>query len=140
MISPPLSWIILLPMLGLGLLCLVPADKISLIRRISNIAVLVPFVLSVWVYAAYDHAAGGFQFIQNVPWVVPFGISYHLGVDGINSLMLLLLGAVSFAAVLASASIKERVKEYYTLLLITVIGTYGAFLSLDIFFFYFFSY
>ena len=136
--TPNLSWIILLPLFGLGLVCLVPASKVSLIRRISNIAVLLPFILSVWVYAAYDHVAGGFQFVQNIPWVVPLGISYHLGVDGINSLLLLLLGAASFAAVLISASIKERVKEYYALLLITVIGTYGAFLSLDIFFFYFF--
>ena len=138
MITPNLSWIILLPLLGLGFVCLIPAEKTSLIRRVSNVTVLVPFILSVWVYAAYDHVASGFQFVQNIPWVVPFGISYHLGVDGINSLLLLLLGATSFAAVLISASIKDRVKEYYVLLLITVIGTYGAFLSLDIFFFYFF--
>jgi len=138
MLAPNLSFILLLPLLGLGIVCLLPSDKTSLIRRISSIAVLVPFILSVWVYAAYDHLAGGFQFVQNIPWVAPFGISYHLGVDGINSLMLILLGAVSFAAVLISASVKERVKEYYVLLLITVIGTYGAFLSLDIFFFYFF--
>ena len=138
MLSPNLSLMLLLPLLGLGFVCLLPADKTSLIRRISSIAVLLPFMMSVWVYAAYDHAAGGFQFIQYVPWVVPLGISYHLGVDGINSLLLLLLGAASFSAVLISASIKERVKEYYVLLLITIIGTYGAFLSLDIFFFYFF--
>jgi len=138
MITPNLSWIILLPMLGLGFVCLIPSDRVSLLRRVSNITVLIPFLLSIWVYAAYDHAAGGFQFVQNIPWVVPLGISYHLGVDGINSLLLILLGAASFAAVLVSASIKERVKEYYVLLLVTVIGTYGAFLSLDIFFFYFF--
>jgi len=127
MLAPNLSFILLLPLLGLGIVCLLPSDKTSLIRRISSIAVLVPFILSVWVYAAYDHLAGGFQFVQNIPWVAPFGISYHLGVDGINSLMLILLGAVSFAAVLISASVKERVKEYYVILLITVIGTYGAF-------------
>src|SRR5476651_219202 len=138
MISPNLSWILLLPLFGLGLVCLVPAEKTCLIRRISTIAVLLPFLLSVWIYAAYNHVAGGFQFVENIPWVPAMGISYHLGVDGINSLLLLLLGAASFAAVLVSASIKERVKEYYVLLLITVIGTYGAFLSLDIFFFYFF--
>jgi len=138
MITPNLSWILLLPLFGLGLICLIPSEKTCLIRRISNIAVLLPFALSVWVFAAYDQGRGGFQFVQNIPWVVPFGISYHLGVDGINSLMLLLLGATSFAAVLISASIKERIKEYYILLLITIIGTYGAFLSLDIFFFYFF--
>jgi len=138
MISPNLSYILLLPLFGLGLVSLVPSDRHCLIRRISSIAVLLPFILSIWVFAAYDHAVGGFQFVQNIPWVVPMGISYHLGVDGINSLMLLLLGAASFAAVLISASIKERIKEYYILLLITIIGTYGAFLSLDIFFFYFF--
>ena len=135
---PDLSWIMLLPLLALGLLCLVPAERTNLIRWISGIAVLLPFVLSVWVYAAYDHALGGFQFIVNIPWVVPFGISYHLGVDGINSLMLLLVGATSVSAMLISAPIKERVKEYYILLLIAIIGTYGAFLSLDVFFFYFF--
>ena len=138
MISPNLSWILILPLLGLGFVSLIPADKTCLIRRVSNITVLLPFLLSIWVFAAYDHVAGGFQFVQNIPWVVPLGISYHLGVDGINSLMLLLLGAASFSAVLISTSIKERVKEYYVLLLITIIGTYGAFLSLDIFFFYFF--
>ena len=138
MLIPNLSWLLLLPLIGLGLVALAPADNPSLIRRISSVTVLIPFILSVWIYAAYDHLAGGFQFVQIVPWVVPFGISYHLGVDGINSLLLLLLGASSFAAALISSSIKERVKEYYMLLLITVIGTYGAFLSLDIFFFYFF--
>ncbi|MBF0490157.1 MAG: NADH-quinone oxidoreductase subunit M [Candidatus Omnitrophica bacterium] len=138
MITPNLSLILLAPLAGLGLVLMTPSDKTSLIRKIANLTLLVPFLLSAWVFVSYDAALGGYQFIQKIPWVVPFGISYHLGVDGINSLMLLLLGLASFAAVMVSASIKERVKEYYILLLITVIGTYGAFLSLDIFFFYFF--
>jgi len=138
MITPDLSWFLILPLLGLGLVCLTPAEETCRIRKISNITILIPFILSVWVYAAYDHSLGGFQFLVNIPWVAPLGISYHLGVDGINSLLLLLVGAASFAASLISSSIKTRVKEYYILLLITVISTYGAFLSLDIFFFYFF--
>ncbi len=138
MMMPNLTWILLLPVLGLGFLCVLPSEKTLLIRRTALIAVAAPFVLSVWAYIAYDPDAGGFQFVQNIPWVAPLGISYHLGIDGINSLLLLLLGAASLAAVLVSASIKQRIKEYYILLLITVIGTYGAFLSVDIFFFYFF--
>ncbi len=138
MTIPYLSLILLLPTLGLGLLSLVPSDRVSLIRRITTGAVLLPFLLSVWIFGAYDHTAGGFQFVEKIPWVVPLGISYHLGIDGINSLLLLLLGVTSLAALLISASIQERVKEYYILLLITVIGAYGTFLSLDIFFFYFF--
>lgn len=139
MIVPnPLSWILLMPTAALLVILMTPAAKASLIRKIANIGVLLPFLLSFGIFASYDSVAGGFQFIEKIPWVVPFGISYHLGVDGINSLMILLLGFVSFAGVLVSQSIKERIREYYILLLLMIIGTYGAFLSLDIFFFYFF--
>jgi len=137
MINHMLSWILLLPTVGLGLLFLVPAGNVPLLRRISTVAALLPFLLSIGVFIAYDHTAGGFQLVEKIPWVVPFGISYHLGVDGINSLLILLLGIVSFCAVLISDPVKDRVKEYYILLLVTVIGAYGAFLSLDIFFFFF---
>ena len=138
MILPnPLSWILLLPTIGLVALFFIPSDKISLIRRVSNMALLLPFLLSLWVFAAYSHSTGGYQFVQNIPWVAPFGISFHLGVDGINALMAVLVGLGSFTAALVSKSITDRVKEYYIMLLLMVIGTYGAFLSLDIFFFYF---
>ncbi|MBP9853559.1 MAG: NADH-quinone oxidoreductase subunit M, partial [Candidatus Omnitrophica bacterium] len=136
-ISHPLIWLLGFPTLGLLLLFLTPSDNHSLIRRISIITTLLPFLLSIWLFAAYDTVAGGFQFIEKIPWVVPFGISFHIGLDGINSLMILLVGAVSFTSVLISKSIKHRIKEYYILLLLMMIGTYGAFLSLDIFFFYF---
>jgi NADH-quinone oxidoreductase subunit M len=133
-----LSCILLWPTLTLLFLFMVPASNLFLIRRISNIGVLCASLLSVWVFAAYDSTAGGFQFIEKIPWVAPFGISYHLGVDGINAVLIMLLGICSFAGVLVTGSVTERVKEYYILFLLMVIGTYGAFLSLDIFFFYFF--
>ncbi len=134
---PNLSLLLLLPIIGVVLLFMIPADKTALIRRIACITTFMTALLSLWFFSAYDHRAGGYQFTQNIPWVAPLGISYHVGIDGINSLMLLLLGIASFTAALISGNIKERVKEYYILFLITVLGTYGAFLSLDIFFFYF---
>jgi NADH-quinone oxidoreductase subunit M len=138
MMTPCLSSILLLPIIGLALIFLVPADKTVLIRRISNVILFLTFLLTIWVFVSYDRTAGGYQFVQYVPWVTQFGIAYHLGVDGINSLMILLLGLAGFSASLVSHSIKDRVKEYYIYLLITIAGTFGAFLSLDIFFFYFF--
>lgn len=138
MTSHLLSLILLFPTLALILLFMVSSQNTSLIRRISTVGVLLPFLLSLQVFFTYNHTVGGFQFIENIPWVVPLGIAYHLGVDGINVLMILLLGFSSLSAVLISRPIKERVKEYYILLLLMVIGTYGAFLSVDIFFFYFF--
>ncbi|MCB9771580.1 MAG: NADH-quinone oxidoreductase subunit M [Candidatus Omnitrophica bacterium] len=133
-----LSLFLLLPLVGMATIFMIPAEKSALIRKIACLTVFVVSLLSVWFFSAYNSAVGGYQFIQNIPWVVPFNISYHLGIDGISSMLILLLGITSFAAVLISGGIKERVKEYYIMFLIAVAGTYGAFLSLDIFFFYFF--
>lgn len=133
----PLYWILLIPLIGLLFVALAPAGNTAVIRRLATVSLLLPFILAIRVFAAYDPVVGGYQFVEKTLWVAPLGISFHLGVDGINALMAVLVGAGSFAAVLISGSIKERVKEYYILLLLMVIGTYGAFLSLDMFFFYF---
>ena len=138
MIPNILTLILLTPAIGLGLLFLVSCQKTDLIRKIAFWATFVPFALSVLVFSSYNPLLGGYQFIEKIPWVVPLGISYHLGVDGINSMLLVLLGVASFVSVLVSNTIKDRVKEYFIYLLLIVIGTYGAFLSVDIFFFYFF--
>ena len=66
------------------------------------------------------------------------GISYHVGVDGINVGLVLMGAIVAFAAACVSWEIKEREKEFYILLLVMAGGILGAFASLDLFFFYFF--
>ncbi len=137
MMPNPLSLILMLPSLALAMLFFVPKHNEGLIRRIAVAGTFLPFLAALWVFLNYNHALGGFQFVEKTAWVPAMGISYHLGVDGINALMTLLVGLGSFAAVLISSSIKERIKEYYILLLIAITGTYAAFLSLDIFFFYF---
>ncbi len=134
----PLTGILLYPIIGIILIFLTPRDKTSWIRGISNTAVFLSFVTSLWVFFHYDSASGGYQFVDHIPWVVPLGISYHVGVDGINSVLVLLQGFCSFAGVLVTRSIKERVKEYYLLYLMLIIGVYGVFMSLDLFFLYFF--
>ncbi len=137
MITPLLSWILLVPAIGLGILFLIPSEKTTLIRRIATAATLLPLLLAVWFVTNYNHVAGGYQFIEQYPWISALGISFHVGIDGINSLLLLLVGLGSFAAVLVSQSIKDRIKEYYILFLFMIIGTYAAFMSLDVFLFYF---
>lgn len=134
----PLSWILLAPLTATALLFLIPRDRISWIRTIANAAALFSFLLSFWIFFNYDSAAGGYQFIEKISWVPVFGISYHVGVDGVNSVLVLLQGFCSLAGVLVTRSIKERVKEYYILYLMLIVGVYGVFLSLDLFFLYFF--
>src|SRR5205085_7019263 len=73
-----------------------------------------------------------------VPWIVSLGISYHVGVDGINVGLVLMGALVAFAAACVSWSIQQREKEFYILLLLMTGGILGAFASLDLFMFYFF--
>lgn len=133
----PLTLIFLIPALSALLLLFIPSEQTKVIRNLSKGAVSVASILAILAFAAYDHVAGGYQMVVNIPWVAPFGISYHLGLDGVNSVLILLLSLCSFAAVLVSDNIKERLKEYYVSLLLMIAGTYAAFMSLDIFFFYF---
>lgn len=137
MMSHPLSWILAFPAAALLLVLLSPSRQTDFIRRAANFGITLSSSLSIWVFFLYDRAAGGYQFVDRIPWVSALGISYHVGLDGINSVLLLLTGICTFAAVLSSQTVKDRVKEYYAFLLLIVLGTYGAFVSLDIFVFYF---
>lgn len=134
----PLTYIFGLPLLGALLVWLVPRNYRFVIRMIALASTLGGLVAALAVFCLYDTAAGGYQFVQKVPWVKTLGISYHVGVDGIN-LGLLLMGAlVTFAAVCVSRDIKSREKEFYLLLLIMSGGILGAFASLDLFCLYLF--
>src|SRR5205085_1016795 len=95
-------------------------------------------LLAVKMFLLFKTGAGGYQFEQQVPWVATLGISYHVGVDGINVGLILMGAIVAFAAACVSWEIKDREKEFYILLLAMTGGILGAFASLDLFFFYFF--
>src|SRR5439155_19393616 len=95
-------------------------------------------LLAIKMFLQFQAGASGYQFEQEIPWVDALGISYHVGVDGINAGLVLMGAVVAFAAACASWEIKEREKEFYILLLVMAGGILGAFASLDLFFFYFF--
>ncbi|HEY8811271.1 MAG TPA: NADH-quinone oxidoreductase subunit M [Candidatus Dormibacteraeota bacterium] len=67
-------------------------------------------------------------FEENVPWLPALGINYHLGVDGITIPLFLTGSLIGVVAVLASVNIRERVREYFVLLLL-VQGTVNGVLS-----------
>jgi NADH-quinone oxidoreductase subunit M len=133
-----LTWILLSPLIGILGVFLTPQNKVTWVRRIASISTLIPLCLAVVVWAKYDRAVGGYQFIDQILWVKSLGISYHVGVDGINVVMLLLQGFCAFAGVLISYSVKTRVKEYFIFFLMLILSIYGVFVSLDLFLFYFF--
>ena len=79
-----------------------------------------------------------YQFLVEIPWVESIGLGLILGVDGISLAMIILTALVIWTGCQVSRSITDRVKEHYVLLMLLVVGVFGVFLSLDLFFFYFF--
>jgi len=135
-----LTYILGWPLLAALLLVFVPRNYRVIIRSVALLATLISAVLAVKMFCAYGHAAvdgDGYRFVQQVPWVESLGISYHVGVDGLNVGLILMGAIVAFAAACCSWEINEREKEFYILLLVMSGGILGAFASLDLFFFYF---
>src|SRR5688572_162711 len=104
-----------------------------LVRWVSVVGTSISLIASLWLYWAYDRAAAGFQFHEELPLVPSLGISYLLAIDGISALMALLTSIIIFAGVFASWTVKERSQEFYALLLLLVTGVYGVFVSFDLF-------
>lgn len=135
-----LNHIIGWPLFGALLLCLVPRNYKLVMRAVAMLVTAVSMVLAIVMFCKYPAAPvgpGGFKFEFIKPWVESLGISYHVGVDGINVGLILMAGIVAFAAACASWDIKDRDKEFYVLLLIMTGGILAAFASLDMFIFYF---
>lgn len=104
-----------------------------LVRLTAVIGSSLCLALSVWLYFAFDHAAGGYQFRETLPLVPSLGISYDLAVDGWGLVLTLLTAIILFAGSFASWTVKTRGQEFYALLLLLVTGVFGVFASLDLF-------
>jgi NADH-quinone oxidoreductase subunit M len=132
-----LTHIFLWPLIGALLLVFVPRNYRVIIRLVALAATLVSAILAVIMFCKFVPGMSGYQFEQQIPWVDSLGISYHVGVDGLNVGLILMGAIVAFAATCCSWEIQTREKEFYILLLIMSGGILGAFASLDLFFFYF---
>jgi NADH-quinone oxidoreductase subunit M len=100
---------------------------------------LITFVISLHLPTYFQRNQSGFQFEIDKPWISMPNIHYHLGIDGISLWLVLLTTFLTPLCVLISwKSIQERVKEFFILLLLLETAVIGVFVTLDLFFFYFF--
>jgi NADH-quinone oxidoreductase subunit M len=116
----------------------VDGQRKNLIRRIAKYAAGIPVVLALLMWAGYEPEGAKYQFVTDIDWAPSIGLGFRLGADGVSMAMTLLTSIVLYTGVFISSSIRERVKEHYILLLALGTGVFGVFLSLDLFFFYFF--
>jgi NADH-quinone oxidoreductase subunit M len=136
-----LTYLIAWPLLAAIALAFVPRNLRVIMRAVAIVATLISALLAVKMFLQFNGAAvgaSGYRFEQSIPWVNALGISYHVGVDGINVGLVLMGAIVAFAAACCSWEIAEREKEFYILLLVMAGGILGAFASLDLFFYYFY--
>ncbi len=135
---PILSGLVFLPLAGALLILLVPKERPGLARAVTMAATFVTLLLSLYLFRHFQPSLAGFQLEEKISWIPQINVWYHLGVDGISMPLVFLTALLSFAAAAASASIQERLKEYYFLYLLLVTGMMGTFLALDLFLFYIF--
>ena len=135
---PILSVIVFTPIVAGLLILLIPAERKTEVRVAALAAGAFALLLSIWVYFSYDVAAGGYQFVEKYAWLPPLGISYHVGVDGMNAPLVLLTGVVMFTGVLISWGIDDRPREFFAFLFILATGVFGVFVALDLFMLFFF--
>ncbi|KQS63403.1 NADH-quinone oxidoreductase chain 13 [Rhizobium sp. Leaf371] len=138
---PILSAVTYLPLVGVVLLLLMRDDSAAGRRNVLNISLattVVTFLLSLFIWAGFDNANPGFQMVEQHAWLGT-GISYHLGVDGISMLFVILTTFLMPFCVLASwHAIEKRIKSYMIAFLLLQVVMTGVFVSLDIVLFYVF--
>ncbi len=155
-----LSTIAFLPMLGAGVVMLLPRDNRNTNRNLTR-AVALGFslaVLALTLFLFFTYQAGGCPANNLPPDLIPkvgaspfvfqcehytaffplLHSSWHVGVDGLGVAMLLMTAILTPLAILISFEITERVPEHLALLLFLEMGLMGLFISLDLLFFFIF--
>lgn len=134
-----LTSVIFLPLIGAFCLLLIPKEKSSVIRSAAMFFAGLTFVLSLFLIFGFDKLVSGMQYEINLPWIAGLGIDYHLGIDGLSLLLILLTTFLSGIAILSSfGAVDHAVRGFYFSILLLETGMIGVFASLDLFLFYVF--
>jgi proton-translocating NADH-quinone oxidoreductase chain M len=106
-----------------------------LIKQIAFFTNLGLMVILFIAYNQFQNFLPTVQYEEKITWLPSIGVTYHLGVDGPGMVMMLLSGIVGISAVLASLGVRERVRAYFSLLLLTQASVNGAIAAHDMFVF-----
>jgi NADH-quinone oxidoreductase subunit M len=134
---PILTAIVLLPVAGALGVAVTSKRRPELVKLVGLLASVATAALTVWMLAEFETGREGFQFVSRHSWIEAWGISWHLGVDGI-SLFLVVLTGVLFPLAIVGTDAHHDEKPFLAWLLLLEAGVLGSFLSLDLFVFFVF--
>ena len=133
---------VFLPLVG-GLVLMFVRDSDEAGRqrvRAASLAIsLLTFLISAAMYFGFRADYAEMQFLERAQWIPRFGISYHVGLDGISLPLILLTTFLTPITILFSwRDIGDRVRLYHMAVLFLETGMLGVFVALDFFLFYVF--
>ncbi len=137
--STVLNLILWLPVLGMVALALAPKGTDRAVRGFTFGVMVLQLALTAWLYQRYDSSVAGLQFETRIPWIADWGVYYHVGLDGLNVLLVALtafLGPLVVAG--AFTAIQKSVKLFYAMVFLIQFAMLGTFLAQDLFLFYVF--
>ena len=134
---PILTLLVLVPAVGALAVALMPSRRPDSVRLLASLVSVFVGALSVWLLSAFETADGAFQFVTRQEWIGAWGVSWHLGVDGISLFMVVLTGLL-FPFVILVVDPHHDEKRHYAWMLLLQTGVMGSFLSLDLFLFFVF--
>ncbi len=134
--APMLSIVTFLPILGGLLVAALPKEMAKPAAFAVSLAAL---VASIPLWFGFDPGNAAWQFEENIPWIEAFGVSYHLGIDGVSLLLVLLSTALTPIIVAAGFSgVEHGHRGYFALMLVLEGAMIGSFVAIDTFVFYLF--
>lgn len=133
-----LSLLILAPLFFAACMAFIPDFDHKALRILALGGSILTFFVSVGVFLQFKSDTFHFQMVEHTPWVRDLGISYHLGVDGTSIWLVMLTTFLSIITTWFSFYVKDRVKAYFTFMLILEAAMLGVFLSLDLILFFVF--
>jgi len=132
----------LLPLIGAGLIALLPVSNAKLIKQSALLVSVLVAALGITMTIGFDRGVTGFQYVERYSWIPSLGISYQLGIDGISLILILLSVLLVPIVILAGWNESEggrfSVKTFYVLILVLETMMIGVFAATDLFLFYVF--
>jgi NADH-quinone oxidoreductase subunit M len=137
----PLTLVTFFPLLGILLLLFLPSENKNLLRWTALVTSLVTFGISLWILGMFNAGNPHLQLVAKYDWITVAGwnIQYHLGLDGLSILLVLLTTFVTPISILSTwTAVEDRVKDFMIFFLLLETGMTGVFLAQDLFLFYIF--
>src|SRR6266508_4275793 len=137
----PLTILTFFPLLGLLVILFMNSEWKNAMRWTALVTSLITFGISLWVLAMFDASNPNLQLVAKYDWITVAGwnIQYHLGVDGLSILLVLLTTFLTPISILSTwTAVEERVKDFMVFFLLLEVGMTGVFLAQDLFLFYIF--